>query len=313
MISVNTMMNEFLNYQKKIEIDIAIDLMCHTGNRNRFGIFQKKIAPIQVNFLGYPGTSGSKYFDYIVADRVLIPKESQKYYTEKIIYLPDTYQANENTKKISDKKFTKQMFGLPEDKFIFCSFNSNHKINASIFNLWLKILSDNKNSVLWIMCDNEQSKENLKNFSIDNNVDPKRIIFAKYMPLDEHLKRLNLADVLLDTFPYNAHTSCSDALRVNLPVITLRGETFASRVAASLLTSINVTELITENQDDYLKLASKICNDPKYFNEIKSKVMKNKSSSNLFKCEVYTKNIEKAYNIAFKNFEKGETFQNIEL
>ena len=133
------------------------------------------------------------------------------------------------------------------------------------------------------------------------------------MPLDEHLKRLNLADILLDTFPYNAHTSCSDALRVNLPVITLRGETFASRVAASLLTSINVTELITENQDDYLKLASKICNDPKYFNEIKSKVMKNKLSSNLFKCEVYTKNIEKAYNIAFKNFVEGKIFQNIEL
>lgn len=298
---------------KKINIDIAIDLMCHTGNRNRFGIFQKKMAPIQINFLGYPGTSGSKYFDYIVADKVIIPKESQKYYTEKIIYLPDTYQANENTKKISDKKFTKQMFGLPEDKFIFCSFNSNHKINASIFNLWLKILMDNKNSVLWILCDNEQSKENLKNFTIDNNVDPKRLIFAKYMPLAEHLKRLDLADVLLDTFPYNAHTSCSDALRVNLPVITLRGETFASRVAASLLTSINVTELITDNKDDYHKLASKICNDPKYFNEIKSKVMKNKSSSNLFKCEVYTKNIEKAYNIAFKNFVKGETLENIEL
>ena len=217
---------------KKIGIDIAIDLMCHTGNRNRFGIFQKKIAPIQINFLGYPGTSGSRFFDYIVADKVLIPEDQQKYYSEKIIYLPDTYQANEDTKKISDKNFTKEMFGLPDNKFIFCSFNSNHKINIKIFDLWMKILSKNLDSVLWIMSDNDLSVENLRNFAQNKNIDPKRLIFAKHMPLDEHLKRLQLADLVLDTFPYNAHTTCSDAIRVNLPVLTLKGKSFASRVAA---------------------------------------------------------------------------------
>ena len=298
---------------KKIGIDIAIDLMCHTGHRNRFGIFLKKLAPIQINFLGYPGTSGSKLFDYIVADKILIPENSQKYYTEKIIYLPDTYQSNEDTKKISNKNFTKEMLGLPENKFIFCSFNANHKINYQTFDLWMKILSKNKNSVLWIMSDNDISSTNLKNFAVKKNIDPQRIIFAKYMPLEEHLKRLELADVVLDTFPYNAHTTCSDALRVNLPVITLKGKGFASRVASSLLNSINLNELITENSDEYEKLAFRICNDQKYLEKLKLKIEKNKLSSNLFKSEIYTKNIERAYTIAYSNFINGDEIKNIEL
>ena len=302
-----------VNLSKKIEIDIAIDLMCHTGNRNRFGIFLRKPAPIQINFLGYPGTSGSKLFDYIVADKVLIPEESQKHYSEKIIYLPDTYQANEDTKKVSEKDFTREILGLPIDKFVFCSFNSNHKINLKTFDLWMKILSKNIDSVLWVMNDNDLSKENLKNFASKNGIDPKRLVFAKHIPLNEHLKRLQLADLVLDTFPYNAHTTCSDALRVNLPVLTLKGESFASRVAASLLNSINLNELVTENMNDYEELALKISIDKSYLVDLKSKIKKNKLSSNLFKSEVYTKNIEKAYSIAYQNFVKGHLLKNIEL
>jgi len=301
-----------LNLSKKIEIDIAIDCMCHTG-ASRFKLFLKKIAPVQINFLGYPGTSGSKLLDYIVADRVIIPEKSQKYYTEKVIYLPDTYQANEDTKKISNKNFTKDDFGLPDDKFIFCSFNSNHKINPKIFSLWMNILLKAKDSVLWIMIDNETSKTNLKNFVIKSGVDPERVVFAELMPLDEHLKRLEFADLVLDTFPYNAHTTCSDALRINLPILTLKGEGFASRVAASLLNSINMNELITENFQDYEKLALKIFNNKDYFENIKSKIKKNKISSNLFNSAVYTKNIENAYIIAYQNFIKGELPKNIEL
>tara|TARA_B110001452_G_C15229810_1_gene426066 strand:+ start:205 stop:2178 length:1974 start_codon:yes stop_codon:yes gene_type:complete len=302
-----------LNLSRKIEIDIAIDLMCHTGNRNRFGIFLKKLAPIQINFLGYPGTSGSKLIDYIVADKVLIPEQNQKYFTEKIIYLPDTYQANEDTKKISNKNFTREMVGLPNDKFVFCSFNSNHKINKETFGLWMRILLKCKDSVLWIMNDNDLSKKNLSNFASENKVDPKRLVFANQLSLDEHLKRLQLADLVLDTFPYNAHTTCSDALRVNLPILTLKGDSFASRVAASLLNSIKVTELVTENVDDYEKVALKIFEDKDYLKNIKSQIEKNKLSSNLFKSNVYTKNIEKAYSIAYQNFVKGITPQNIEL
>ena len=302
-----------VNLSKKMEIDIAIDLMCHTGNRNRFGVFLRKLAPIQINFLGYPGTSGSNFFDYIIADKVLIPKESQKYYSEKIIYLPDTYQANEDIKKISDKNLTRETFGLPLDKFVFCSFNSNHKINFKTFNLWMRILSKNLNSVLWIMSENDLSSKNLRNVASKNGIDGKRLIFAKSMPHDEHLKRLQLADLFLDTFPYNAHTTCSDALRVNLPVLTLKGKGFASRVAASLLNSINFSELITESEDDYEKLALKISMDKKLLENIKSKIKQNKLTSNLFNSKVYTKNIERAYTIAYQNFVNDEISKNIEL
>ena len=298
---------------KKLEIDIAIDMMGHTGDNNRFTIFLKKLAPIQINFLGYPGTSGSKAIDYIVADKVIIPERNQKYFTEKIIYLPDTYQANEDIKKISDKNLTKEMFGLPQDKFIFCSFNSNSKINPKIFSLWMSILSKAKESVLWIMSDNIISEENLKNFALKSGIDVQRLIFAKLMPLDEHLKRLQLGDLILDTFPYNAHTTCSDALRVNLPVLTIKGESFPSRVAASLLNSIDMNELVTENIEEYEKLALKIFNNNDYFENIKFKIKENKISSNLFNSAIYTKNIEKAYTIAYQNFVKGELPKNIEL
>jgi protein O-GlcNAc transferase len=301
------------NFSKKLEIDIAIDMMGHTGDNNRFAIFLKKLAPIQINFLGYPGTSGTKSMDYIVADKVIIPERNQKYFTEKVIYLPDTYQANEDIKKISDKNFTKEMFGLPKEKFIFCSFNSNSKINHKTFSLWMSILSKAKDSVLWIMSDNNEAKNNLKNFALKSGIDVKRLVFANLMPLDEHLKRLQLGDLILDTFPYNAHTTCSDALRVNLPILTLKGESFASRVAASLLNSVNMNELVTESTDDYEKLALKIFSDNNYFENIKSKIKKNKRLSNLFNSAVYTKNIEKAYIIAYQNFIKGEPKKNIEL
>ena len=163
------------------------------------------------------------------------------------------------------------------------------------------------------MSDNDLSVENLRNFAQNKNIDPKRLIFAKHMPLDEHLKRLQLADLVLDTFPYNAHTTCSDAIRVNLPVLTLKGKSFASRVAASLLSSIKVTELITENEDEYEKLALKISQNEDYFKNIKLKIQKNKLLSNLFKSKVYTKNIEKAYSIAYKNFTDRKIPQNINI
>ena len=163
------------------------------------------------------------------------------------------------------------------------------------------------------MSDNEISTINLKDFAVKKGIDPKRLIFTKHLPLDEHLKRLQLADLVLDTFPYNAHTTCSDALRVNLPVLTLKGESFASRVAASLLNAINMNELVTKSEDDYEKLALKISKDVNYLKNVKSQIKKNKLSSNLFRPEVYTKNIEKAYSIAYQNFVSGHLLKNIEI
>ena len=304
---------ETLNLCRELEIDIAIDLMCYTGDHNRFSLFLEKLAPIQINFLGYPGTSGSNKLDYIIADKILIGPDEQKFYSEKIIYLPDTYQPNENNKKISNTIVKKESFGLPEEKFIFCCFNSHQKINPIIFDAWLYILKNTENSVLWLLKDNGFSQENLKLQIKNNGIDPGRLIFAENLKIEDHLQRIKFADLFLDTFPYNAHTTCSDALRVGIPVLTLRGNSFASRVAASLLNTINLNELITTNIEDYKKLAIKIYNEKTYLDEIKNKIAVNKKNSNLFKAEVYTKNIERAYKKVYQNYLDGIKPQNFEL
>ena len=304
---------EALNLSRELEIDIAIDLMCHTGDYNRFNLFLKRLAPIQINFLGYPGTSGSNSLDYIVADKILIEPDEQKFYSEKIIYLPDTYQPNENDKKISNSIIKKQNLGLPEDKFVFCCFNSHQKINPTIFDAWVYILKNTESSVLWLLKDNNFSQDNLKLLIEKNGIDPSRLIFAENLKIEDHLQRIKFADLFLDTFPYNAHTTCSDALRVGIPVLTLKGNTFASRVAASLLNTINLNELIVTNIEDYKKLAIKIYNEKSYLDNIKKKIAINKKRSNLFKVEIYTKNIERAYKKVYQNYLDGIKPQNLEL
>ncbi len=263
--------SETLNLCRELEIDIAIDFMCHTGDYNRFNLFLERLAPIQINFLGYPGTSGSNNLDYIVADKNLITPDEQKFYTEKIIYLPDTYQPNENIKKISQTFTGKRSFNLPEDKFIFCCFNSHQKINPVIFDAWLYILKNTKNSILWLLKDNNFSENNLTSLIKENGIDPSRLIFADHLNLEDHLNRIKYADLFLDTFPYNAHTTCSDALRIGVPVLTLKGNSFASRVATSLLNTINLNELVTNNINDYKRLAIKIYNEKNYLDELKKK------------------------------------------
>ena len=304
---------EVLNFCRELEIDIAIDFMCHTGDYNRFNLFLKRLAPIQINFLGYPGTSGSNSLDYIIADKILIEPDEQKFYSEKIIYLPDTYQPNENNKKISNTVVKKETFGLPEDKFIFCCFNSHQKINPIIFDAWIYILNNTENSVLWLLKDNKFSEDNLKLLIKKNGINPNRLIFAENLKIEDHLQRIEFADLFLDTFPYNAHTTCSDALRVGIPVLTLKGNSFASRVAASLLNTIKLNELITTNIEDYKKLAIKIYNEKVYLGEIKKKIAINKKNSNLFKAEIYTKNIERAYKKVYQNYLEGIKPQNLKL
>mgnify|MGYP001316566847 CR=1 FL=1 len=304
---------EASNLAKDKEIDIAIDCMGYTGNDNRFGIFLNRAASIQVNFLGYPGTSGSESMDYIVADRTLISAEDQKYYSEKIIYLPDTYQPNEENKEILETDLSRKKIGLPENKFIFCCFNSHQKINPKMFLTWANILKQKKNSVLWLLKDNQFSEKNLKSFLYNQGLDPERLIFADHVPLNQHLARLKFADLLLDTYPYNAHTSCSDALRMDLPIVTLKGRSFASRVAASLINSIKMSELVTSDYNEYEKLALKISNDTNYFDKIKNKIKQNKKNSNLFNTSVYTKNIEQTYQIIYSRNLKKELPENIEL
>ena len=219
----------------------------------------------------------------------------------------------EDEKKISEVKFNKRYFNLPENEFIFGCFNSHQKINPKIFLTWTKILKHNKDSVLWLLKDNKYSEVNLKKFIISQGIDSKRLIFADHLPLDKHLARLKFTDLLLDTFPYNAHTSCSDALRVGVPVITIKGRSFASRVASSLINTLDMNELITNSFDDYKDLAIKISKEKKLLDGIKNKILLNKQKSNLFKPHIYTKNLEQAYEIAYQRYIENKKIENIYL
>jgi len=303
---------EIAQLSKNLNIDIAIDLMVFT-EKNRFGIFFEKCAPIQVNYLGYPGTSGSEYIDYIIADKTLIPKENQKDYSEKIVYLPDTYQVNDPTKKISDKIFTREEFGLPVNSFVFCCFNKNQKITPTVFDSWMRILCKVSNSVLWLLDENEIYSNTLKKEAEKRNVNSERIIFAKRLVLHEHLGRHNVANLFLDTFPYGAHTTCSDALWTGLPVLTRIGQSFASRVSASLLNAIDLPELITNTEKEYENLAIELANNPSKLIKIKDKLKKNRLSKPLFNIKLFTKNIEEAYKIMHKRYFSNLPSENIEI
>ena len=304
---------EVSNLSKDLGIDIAIDFMCFTGNYNRFGIFAQRSAPIQINYLGYPGTSGSKYLDYIVLDDKLICEENENFFSENLIILPDTYQPNEDEKKITNKVLTKSDLNLKDSTFIFSCFNSHQKIMPNIFEVWMRILKQKNDSVLWLLRDNETSEKNLKAYAKKNGIDPNRLIFANHLPLDQHLARLQLVDLVLDTFPYNAHTTCSDSLRMGIPVLTLKGKSFASRVATSLLTSMNLSELITENLKNYEEKAVKISNNPDKLIQLKNKILENKKNSNVFKPSVYTNNIEKGYKKIYQNYINGQKPQTFKL
>ena len=285
---------EISQLSRDLNIDIAVDLKGFTQDA-RMGIFSYRAAPIQVNYLGYPGTLGADYMDYIIADETLIPDHLQLGYSEKVVYLPDSYQANDSKRVIADKKFTRQELGLPETGFVFSSFNNNYKILPAIFDSWMRILNAAEGSVLWLFEDNNFATESLKNEAEKRGIDSNRLVFAKRMSLPEHLARHQQADLFLDTFPYNAHTTASDALWAGLPIITLMGESFASRVAASLLYAINLPELVTTSQAEYELLAIELAANPLKLNSIKQKLTKNRLTTPLFNAQLFTKNLEATY------------------
>ncbi len=303
---------EIVEISRNLKIDIAIDLLCFTTN-NRMGIFSERCAPIQVNYLGYPGTSGTNFIDYIIADKILIPKESQKYYSEKIIYFPDTYQVRDSSQKISKKKFTRNELDLPKKGIVLCCFNQSYKITPKVFKIWIRLLKNIKGSVLWLLEDNLTATKNLKKEAELRGVKSERIIFAKRLPLSDHFARHKVADLFIDTFPYTAHTTCSDALWSSLPVITRMGESFASRVAGSILSAIDLKELITHTEDEYEKLIYQYATNPKKLKKIKKKLEKNKVTKPLFNTKLFTKNIETAYKIIYKNYYSNLPIKNIEI
>jgi predicted O-linked N-acetylglucosamine transferase (SPINDLY family) len=289
---------------RDFSIDIAVDLTGHTQD-SRTGIFSYRAAPIQVNYLGYPGTIGADYFDYIIADSTLIPAGLQSCYSEKVVYLPNSYQVNDRTRLISDRGFTRPELGLPEKGFIFCCFNNNFKIHPVTFDSWMRILKAVDGSVLWVFQDNAWVVDNLKKEAVKRGIAAHRLVFAERMPQADHLARHCQADLFLDTFPYNAHTTASDALWARLPVLTLMGESFASRVAASLLNAIGLTELITNTQEEYEELAIELALNPKKIADIKLKLASNRLTTPLFDTPLFTKNLEAAYSKMYERYHAG--------
>ena len=302
---------EIAELARKDQIDIAIDLKGYTYDM-RVGIFANRAAPIQINYLGYPGTMGADYIDYIVADHTIIPQQYQHLYTEKIIRLPGSYQVNDRSRNISNHPYTRAEVGLPEAGFIFCSFNNNYKITPNIFDVWMRILKAIDSSVLWLLEDNPIASANLKKEAKIRGVAPERLIFAKRLPMAEHLARQKLADLFIDTYPCNAHTTASDALWVGLPLLTIAGETFASRVAASLLQAIEVPELITENMIEYEKKAIQLAQNPIQLSQLKQKLKQKKLETPLFDTTQYTKNLEDALIIVYDHFHSSKLSTSIQ-
>jgi protein O-GlcNAc transferase len=286
------------------EIDILINLNGYFGE-TRMQVFAHKPAPIQVNYLGFPGTLGADYMDYIVADRCVIPENRKVFYREKVVYLPNCYQANDRKKKIGPRNFSRQECGLPEKGFVFCCFNNNYKITPETFDCWMRILLKVDDSVVWLIEDNRSASINLKKEAATRGVSPDRLVFAERIPLEDHLARHWLADLFLDTLPCNAHTTASDALWTGLPVLTQLGETFTGRVAASLLNTVGLPELITKTQEDYERLAIALATDRNKLALIKARLAQNRLTTPLFNTQLFTRHIEHAYELMYERHQKG--------
>ena len=285
------------------EIDIAVDLNGHTQGV-RLGVFARRPAPLQVNYLGYPGTSGADYMDYLIADRVLIPSEDEIFYAEKIAALPFSYQPN-SRRDVAANMPSRASCELPQDGFVFCSFNNTFKITPDIFAVWMRLLKAVDGSVLWLLEPIKAAQENLRREAEAHGVNAERLVFAPRLAVAEHLARQQLADLFLDTLYYNAHTTASDALWSGVPLLTCQGHAFAARVAASVLSAIDMPELITNSLDAYEALALRLARDPAHLVALKTKLKDNKSRTALFDIKDYTRDLERAYQTMWQRHQKG--------
>jgi predicted O-linked N-acetylglucosamine transferase (SPINDLY family) len=279
---------------RKLEIDIAIDLKGYSDNA-REGILAQRPAPIQVNYLGYPGTSGASYIDYLLADGFVIPPGAAGGYSEKVVYLPDCYQVNDSRRRIGERTPRRHEVGLPDEGFVFCCFNNSYKITPAIFDIWMRLLQRIDGSVLWLLRGNASAENNLRNEARARGVDPARLVFAARVPFDEHLARHRLADLFVDTLPCNAHTTASDALWAGLPVLTCAGGTFAGRVAGSLLRAIGLPELVTGTLGHYETLALELATRRDFLAGVRQKLARNRETFPLFDTGRACHHIEAAY------------------
>ena len=280
---------------RSLGIDVAVDLQGFTEHQ-RPGIFAHRAAPVQVLFLGYAGTLGAPYIDYLIADRIVVPEESRGDYAEKVVYLPHSFQPNDRGRRIAERRFSRAELGLPETDFVFCCFNTVYKIQPPVFDCWMRMLRQVPQSVLWLAQVGEQAAANLRAEAQRCSIDPARLIFAAKMPrIEDHLARYRAADLFLDTLPYGAHATASDALWAGLPLLTIRGNTFVARVGASLLGALGLEELITASLPEYERLAVDLAMDRPRLQRLRARLTEARLTSPLFDTEGYTRSIEAAY------------------
>ncbi len=289
---------------RRLEVDIAVDLMGFTKD-HRLGVLARRPAPIQVNYLGYPGTMGAPYVDYIIADGTVIPEEDEACYAERVVRLPGTYQVNDAKRPISASTPSRRDCGLPDDAFVFCCFNNTQKLNPDVFDVWMRVLRAAENSVLWLLEGSVTAAANLRAAAERRGVAARRLIFAGKTSLPEHLARQRQADLFLDTLPCNAHTTASDALWAGLPVLTQMGAAFPGRVAASLLRAVGLPELIVATPQDYEKRAIELAENPDALATLRRRLAANRATTALFDTALFARRIEAAYTAMYQRYQAG--------
>jgi protein O-GlcNAc transferase len=287
------------------EIDILVNLNGYFG-APRMGVFARRSSPIQVNYLGFPATLGAPYMDYIIADRVVIPEGERHFYDEKVVWLPHSYQVNDRKQTIAQEVPSRAALGLPQNGFVFCNFNQSYKITPDVFASWMRVLNAVDTSVLWLWNARPPFPANLLQQAERHGVAPDRLIFAPSLPHEQHLARLKQADLFLDSLPYNAHTTASDALWAGLPLLTCAGTSFPGRVAASLLNAVGMPELVTRCLADYEKSAIRLAKDPETLQAIRQKLANNRLTTPLFDTDLFRKNLESAYATMWHAWKNGE-------
>ncbi len=293
------------SWLREQEVDVAVDLKGYTGFA-RPGIFALRPAPIQVNYLGHPGTLGAPFIDYLIADEVLIPKGSEAFYAEKIAYLPDSYQANDRRRVVADVTPSRGEVGLPAEGFVFCCFNNNWKITPPVFDAWVRILQGVDGSALWLLGDNRWASENLRGEALRRGVAPERLVFAGRIANDRHLARHRLADLFLDTLPCNAHTTASDALWSGVPIVTCAGRSFPARVAASLLHAVGLQELVTDSLAQYEALALRLARDRERLAALRQHLAQGRERLPLFDTPRFCGHLEEAYRQMWRTHRDGK-------
>jgi len=295
---------------RELEVDIVVDLMGFTQD-SRPGILGYRPAPIQVNYLGFSGTMGAPYIDYVIADQWVLPRGEESCFSEKIVHLPDTFMATDGTMKVAEAAPTRTEAGLPQDGFVFCAFNQHFKIMPEVFDVWMRLVRHLDGSVLWLTGARDATVRNLRREAERRGVAADRLVFADRVARHEdHLARLRLADLFLDTSPYNAHATACDALWVGLPVVTCQGATFAGRVASSLLHAIGLDELVTTQLAEYEALAIKIATTPAWLGTLREKLAAHRSTHALFDTEQFRRHLETALITMHERHQRGEPAAN---